>query len=344
MARERLAKGALAAGSLLLSLALAEAAVRAFWHPPAPRRVVFQGESKPWCCPPEARIDGLLRLQPGAIYQHCYDRDPRGLFEADGCVTYRINSWGFRDVEHAVEKPPGVFRVVVLGDSYTVGEGTRFEEIYPRLLQEALGGAVEIINLAFPGQDTPGELQSWRVVGRRLAADLVVLQWNTNDFPVSAEARAEDFRLTRRNIELMKESAQPAWSALWRLVAETRERRQIAAGVQALTLGELQRGSGNLRQIAALRDAVVADGARFSVLLFPELVRLHDHPYAPILETMRAFLARERIPYVDLLPALATHRDRELWVHELDHHPNRVAHRIAFEQLRPMIEEAIKVR
>src|SRR5574337_1459165 len=36
-------------------------------------------------------------------------------------TTVRINSKGLRDVEHPYEKPPGVFRILVLGDSYMEG-------------------------------------------------------------------------------------------------------------------------------------------------------------------------------------------------------------------------------
>jgi hypothetical protein len=43
---------------------------------------------------------------------------------------YQHNRDGFRDVEHTPDKPPGVFRIVALGDSFTYGVGAAFEETY----------------------------------------------------------------------------------------------------------------------------------------------------------------------------------------------------------------------
>ena len=47
-------------------------------------------------------------LRPGAA----------GWYRKEGAAYVRVNSEGLRDREHAREKPPGVVRVAVVGDSY----------------------------------------------------------------------------------------------------------------------------------------------------------------------------------------------------------------------------------
>jgi len=42
-----------------------------------------------------------------------------GWYNGEGGAYVKINSLGYRDVEHTKEKPPGVFRIAVLGDSFT---------------------------------------------------------------------------------------------------------------------------------------------------------------------------------------------------------------------------------
>jgi hypothetical protein len=73
-------------------------------------------------------------------------------------VDYRHNSLGFRDEEHVQEKPPGTFRIVALGDSFTYGVGVEFADTYlvrlERLLNTRPGSRVEIIKLGIPAIHT----------------------------------------------------------------------------------------------------------------------------------------------------------------------------------------------
>ena len=94
-------------------------------------------------------------------------------------------------------------------------------------------------------------------------------------------------------------------------------------------------GCFQVRTVVTVRPDAVAtfEGAGFTVLAFPELIRFDDYPYAAILELLRDYCRDEEIQLVDLLPALSKYEDHELWVHETDHHPNRVAHAIAAREL-----------
>lgn len=64
-----------------------------------------------------------------------------------------INPEGFRDAKSftAVERRPGVSRVLVLGDSFMYGAGVRRQENVPSRLAALLGGGYEVYNLGVPG-------------------------------------------------------------------------------------------------------------------------------------------------------------------------------------------------
>ena len=81
------------------------------------------------------------------------------------------NRDGMRDREHAVEKPPGVRRVMVLGDSVTLGYGLRPEQAFPQVLQDLLeagGMEAEVFNVAFNGWSTRQERIAYLAIGEQL--------------------------------------------------------------------------------------------------------------------------------------------------------------------------------
>ncbi len=56
-------------------------------------------------------------------------------------VEYRISSEGFRDQKnHTKSKAPGVTRILLLGDSFTFGDGSQYEEIWPVLFEKKARG------------------------------------------------------------------------------------------------------------------------------------------------------------------------------------------------------------
>ena len=97
----------------------------------------------------------------------------------DYSVLHATNSRGFRDVEHAFEKPPGTYRVVVLGDSFIEGGQVDLEQSFTRVLEaelaDALGRPVEVINLGTSGYGQVQELVVLREEGLRYDPDLVLV-------------------------------------------------------------------------------------------------------------------------------------------------------------------------
>ncbi len=95
----------------------------------------------------------------------------------------RINSKGLRDVEHAYDKPLGVYRVLILGDSYMESMQVEQDEMFARLLESELntrdGNRVEVINTGVSSWGTDNELLFFRSEGYRYHPDLVLLVFTT---------------------------------------------------------------------------------------------------------------------------------------------------------------------
>ena len=305
---------------------------------PAPRRVIYDGESREWCCGPEVMVGRVHRYKSNTTFEHCYSGAKRDYFDSRGCVTYHINRWGYRGQDFTLEKPADVYRIVFLGDSFTFGEGTPEPLLYTSLLKVSLEGRridgrrIELINLAIPGDDGTKELVTYSEFGRALAPDWVIVQWNTNDLPLSVVGE-DHFRLLANRYRALFEANPWKWSRLFSTLYFNIELHSISRELVTVTKERAEKESGAFGSIGLLRSVTQADGADFTVLVFPEIIRFNDYPYATVVDLLKEYCRNEQVSTVDLLPALSQHRDRDLWVYETDHHPNRVAHAIAAREL-----------
>jgi acetyltransferase AlgX (SGNH hydrolase-like protein) len=122
----------------------------------------------------------------------------KGTFEYDPDLGFRVrahipgpagpltNQFGFCDRDYPLQKTPGVFRVVVVGDSFSWAGG--LEGNYTALLEtmfERREGShkFDIINTGYPGTHTGEELAMLKKYGLQYSPDLVVLGFFVgNDF------------------------------------------------------------------------------------------------------------------------------------------------------------------
>ena len=117
----------------------------------------------------------LLRLTPNATVRHRsaeYDYD------------YHTNAQGFRGPDYPLKKPPGMRRVVVIGDSFVAGSGVPEKDLLTTRLQELLNSSAtddsgdspwQVVNVGRPGTSTVRELDLYEEVGREFEPDVVVL-------------------------------------------------------------------------------------------------------------------------------------------------------------------------
>ena len=125
-------------------------------------------------------------------------------------ITVRINSKGLRDVEHAYDKPAGIFRILVIGDSFTEGTLVELDEAYPKQLERRLrerGHQVEVINAGVGGYGTDQELLFLMREGLRYHPDLVLLGFFAGN-DVSDTAAKSIFRLERGSV-VMRDQRPP---------------------------------------------------------------------------------------------------------------------------------------
>jgi hypothetical protein len=102
----------------------------------------------------------------------------------DYSVEMVTNNMGFRGRDIG-EKAPGAYRIVMLGDSFTLGEGVGDSSTFPRLTEEYLNGKggrkYEVINLGVESYAPVLEYLLLKRVIRELGPDIVVLSFDMSD-------------------------------------------------------------------------------------------------------------------------------------------------------------------
>ncbi|MBI4423049.1 MAG: SGNH/GDSL hydrolase family protein [Elusimicrobia bacterium] len=334
----------LAAIGLALGLACGEALLRLVWHRP---------KRSP-------------RYADHPVLGHTY---PRGV-EQTAPRHRRFNREGFQDWEHATDKPKGVVRILLLGDSFVAGTGVHFAETLPRALERRLRSAspgapaFEVISMACDGYGTAQQYLALRHLGLRYRPDAIVLAFYWNDFNDNS-VRLVANNLPRPFFVLDEHGnlfARPMWrpprisfeeySALWildwtrygyailssrrryRPIAGQEEEYSKAKGLTAALLGEM---SSIARRHRASFTIVGVPGRG---QLDAGRNRLAADARRFLLDTSRALGA----PLVDLEPVFRESMAREglrvddLFLAEPDTHWNARGHRLAAQAIAAGLE------
>lgn len=92
-----------------------------------------------------------------------------------GGYLVKVNEAGFRsNNEFVAEKPPGTFRALLFGDSFTAGDGVSNGARYSEVLEELVPG-LQVYNFGVPGTGPDEHLLIYRNAARGIDHDLVII-------------------------------------------------------------------------------------------------------------------------------------------------------------------------
>jgi hypothetical protein len=152
-------------------------------------------------------LEGLFRVTNTEYMPHAYNNCTGFTLVPDSTAVIKtteytrrlsINSEGFRDFNHEVEKKPGTYRILMLGDSFTEGAQVEIEERYAqrvaKILSNRTGKDVEVITLALGGYGTDQEFLAMQCYGLKYDPDLVVLNVLTSNDISESSPELNSFR------------------------------------------------------------------------------------------------------------------------------------------------------
>ncbi|MEP7010417.1 MAG: SGNH/GDSL hydrolase family protein [Acidobacteriota bacterium] len=254
------------------------------------------------------------------------------------------NRLGFRDVDHEVAKPPGVYRIVVIGDSIAAGlKVDRFEDTFPSILGEELrakGVKAEVISLAVSGYNTQQEVETLREKGLQYQPDLVLLSYSLS----SREHIDGDIYKTLLEEEQHQGGVSSARtnpylvnSALYRFFRyrvfpphhgppDPKRVEQFLADVSTDRVAEY---------FGVLDDLAQKNGFQVLVAVFPRFTKnFHAYPLGEQHAYAKRLADQHHFYYLDLIDPFQACRDASPDPIEEDNfHPNARGHRCAAEAL-----------
>lgn len=129
---------------------------------------------------PSPSIPKRMFLQPDRYTGYKGIPNMEGTWREGKIESYvKMNSLGFRDDEYGYGKNEGVFRIVVLGDSFTLGLQVELDKTYHSILENKLNssgnGTFEVINLGLDGFSTGQQYLAFKHYGLKYQPDLVIL-------------------------------------------------------------------------------------------------------------------------------------------------------------------------
>jgi hypothetical protein len=257
-------------------------------------------------------------------------------------VDVAINAQGLRDKEYSLARPPGTYRIMILGDSTTFGWGVTMEDTTAKILERELNavgpvGRFEVINAGVGNYGTVQEVTYYTERGRAFHPDLVVLQYFINDAePVPRETKSflRDrsyfiaFAVSRFDGMLRVAGRRPGWQEYY---ASLYDEGQPGWRAAKMAFADLARQTKN-------------EGTRLLVALLPELHQINgEYPFAREHALVRSVLAAHGVPTLELIDGLRDHGpESSLWVTPLDDHPNAKANGLIAAQTKRWILNDIR--
>jgi lysophospholipase L1-like esterase len=254
-------------------------------------------------------------LNPEQRHEHIPNRFARLMG-----VDVKINSHGHRDREFTFEKNVNTTRILMLGDSLTLGWGVSYEETVSKYLEKLLNKsrdnkAYELINTGVGNTNTDMQVSYFQTSGINFSPDFVILNYFINDAELTPKRKthflsersyAYSFFAGRWDMLKRKFMGSPPWDFYYKDLYNDKM-------------------DGWIRTKAAIRrlaDFCQSRGISLVLVNYPELHNLKTYPFKTVNKKIKSLALEFNLPYLDLLPAVEGINESELWVSLTDQHPN----------------------
>ncbi len=290
---------------------------------------------------------------PSAIPGLIYENRP-GFSGKYADQTVHINSLGLRGSESTEAKPPGTYRILVLGDSFAFGHGVTDADSFPAQTENLLNshalntpdGRFEVLNAGVNGYNTLQESIWLQEKGFSLTPDLVILAFFHNDLGNPFEFTQKNGKLVSRYHAgavpipapiktFLRQNSVLYWFIRRHLIHLPAQFGDEQEPVKAVNLPyssiDAEGWESNkkiLREIKAACDQRQTD---LLLLHIPDLSRDGKYTWTAAREEFIGFCGKEKIPCLDIRLGPDGSDLSRFQVSRIDHHFNQEGNQLVAE-------------
>lgn len=255
-------------------------------------------------------------------------------------VEIKTNLMGWReDRDYSLEKPTGVKRIIVLGDSITLGWGVELNQTYPKVLEQLLNNdptlksTYEVINTGVGNYNTSLELE---MLKRTLPydPDMIILGWFINDVEVWSKGNT---------LVSLLGTYSYLCGFLWDKLFSIRSRLGLNENYETYYQELYTSNHEGISQFKKSFDNIVHLAEERSIpLLFlniPDLHNIKPYPFDLANDYIKNFVTKRNVHYLNLLDSVKGMKPEILWVSFEDPHPNAMANTIYSSKVYHFLEK-----
>ncbi|MCI0413254.1 SGNH/GDSL hydrolase family protein [bacterium] len=270
--------------------------------------------------------------------------DNRHYYEkSGGMIHYNFDQFGARWLQSKSRDSSG-FNVFVLGDSFTLGFGLRYEDSYIYKLQDQLRKQqipVNFWNFAAPGAESRKCLSIYKKCSQLFEHELILYGLHLNDLLEFPTSHVISLNVSKKWWFIAERSKLVYFLAKKKSAYFDRKRRIKKLLSPAVFQTPYFRS--NLQAILDLEKEANSHGKHLRIVLLPILVDVRKDSFRPVYKAIMAELTTRGVQYYDL-----THIPREpdhaYWILPFDQHPNEKANAIFANQLTSLLLQDAAVK
>ena len=257
----------------------------------------------------------IKKISGDARVSHEHQANKKGEYYG---VTIATNSNGWRDREYT--ERPEKYRLMILGDSITLGWGVKNEDSYPRILERLLkskGRDVEVLNTGVGNYNTQNEVYAYLKKGQQFHPHEIVVGYYINDTEVIKPTQnpVQYFLMTTYLFSL----AADKWLTFR---AKVFENFQYTNFYSSLYQSSFRGRHATEEAFSVLSQHCQKEKIRLSVAIIPEMHQFKNYPFPEVAQFVQSVGAKQQFPVADLLPNFLNETPSSLWVSMEDAHPN----------------------